>query len=78
MNKTKVIGVGLAILFSCILITFTIANTLFYMTPGVCFIISLIITALTLLILCLHWRISHLEHQVEALRKEFYSTTHIR
>ena len=78
MNKTKVIGTGLAIFFACVLITFTIANTLFYMTSGICFVISLIVTALTLLFLNLHWRISHLEHQVEVLRKELYSTDQIR
>ena len=78
MTTSKVIGTGIAIFFACILVIFTIANTLFYMTPGVCFIISLIITALTLLVLCLHWRISRLEHQVEVLTKQLYQLDQIR
>ena len=78
MNKSKVIGTGIAIFFACVLITHAIAYTVFYVTSGVCFAASFIITALSLLFLCLHWRISHLEHQVEVLRKELYSMDQIR
>ena len=77
-SVSKAIGIGISVFFICILITYTIAYTVFYMTSGVCVVISLVITALTLLYLCLHWRISRLEHQVEVLTRQFYKLDQIR
>ena len=74
MNPAKTIGTGIAIFFVCILVTRIIAYEFFYLTFGVCLILSLVVTALTLLFLRLHWRITRLETQVNALSRQLYQS----
>ena len=77
MDRMKIIGIGIAIFFVCMLIFHIIAHEIYALTFGVCLIFSLIITALALLFLSLHLRISRLEHQVELLRKQLYQLEEI-
>ena len=72
MDRMKIIGIGIAVFFVCMLIFHVIAHELYALTFGVCLAFSFIITALSLLFLCLHLRISRLEHQVELLKNQLY------
>lgn len=78
MNKTRTIGIGIAIFLVCMLLFHLIAHEFFYLPFGLCLLISLIITALVLFFLHLHHRIFHLENQVEYLTKLVYQQEKLR